>query len=963
MRSIAAGRGKAVTGLRPQVSSDHIWISDELLADTFAHFTLRNRPTKRYGSNVPGPLEARRRLDKRRHTSVASYGPSAPPPPSPGLLSWLLTPPKRSHTWSYEPPNLSRPSGQAPICEVSHSHIGDGHRDSVTCGDIFSKYTDNKYAHTFDITCPHAHSEDVRRPDIQSENIPSNDKFSNKLLHDDTKSVDVHKHDTRSDGSYKDDTQSEDIQSPISTVDSSCLLHPPIALERKRPGVQAATSRPVTPPSTNTWKTPDELADRCIAEAVEEMKEVDPSLPLLIPRLLKPTFIMLQNIHEISMSRFDRRSSKSRTEGVLYQKEQRTLTVEYRKLYSRAWQRICSEMSAKDSSLSRHSVACVKLVMDIMHEESWYLHSKEQLEREFATHHATSEALIVRALRPIKSKYFHFERRVDLISQLLLDCPQGTALAEQVTLRLARAYEQEESRTEKRYLRQNLLNFEKMLRTSAENQDTHTIDPRDTPDTQETMRAVSATRKMMLSELQAVDSSVLKEMLEGELLVAGTTTKKGTLLRWLTLLHRYDRTLRRLRSNTKTQDLQRRVDWDHLIPFLSNVPHEHMLKIFRMRGNTSCVNRYLRTRYILPHSGGHQDLGKSRDQDLDPFKESNINATGVAQQSHAMRRPLVIDMSTLSTFMLDLLQRRADSDVVQDAWIACLDIIYRMWGSTALIQFVRDVRSCAHPFPRLLFSQGVMERIMQLLKHQATRARKSQDPTEALRIKKLTNLYMFPDLFDKRLQPVSSRIIEDGSMPATRLVRNMGHGRKSDSKWISDPQVANYLTLSPAFIEHMNNMAYAIATSPAYRPTQAWRGVKCIYFFLHIRRAPIRPKFTRALVMAGVTRFFLDNRWVNRAQFAWIRHIVAKVEGEDVAMDLEDLWYEWRGRLIAMAAQAYKSHGIEGMANVTIARQLGLTDPKRRWNGAIYHKPEATALVVKTPDSEFDVRKRGFEDV
>lgn len=46
----------------------HIWISEDVLSETFTAF-VRNH--KRFGSNVPGPLEARKRASKRRATHLA----------------------------------------------------------------------------------------------------------------------------------------------------------------------------------------------------------------------------------------------------------------------------------------------------------------------------------------------------------------------------------------------------------------------------------------------------------------------------------------------------------------------------------------------------------------------------------------------------------------------------------------------------------------------------------------------------------------------------------------------------------------------------------------------------------------------------------------------------------------------------------------------------------------------------
>ena len=53
--------------LRARSKNANVWVSDELLTDTFNAF-VRNHT--RHGSNVPGPLEARRRSGKRKLTSL-----------------------------------------------------------------------------------------------------------------------------------------------------------------------------------------------------------------------------------------------------------------------------------------------------------------------------------------------------------------------------------------------------------------------------------------------------------------------------------------------------------------------------------------------------------------------------------------------------------------------------------------------------------------------------------------------------------------------------------------------------------------------------------------------------------------------------------------------------------------------------------------------------------------------------
>jgi hypothetical protein len=58
---------------RPVPFLDHVWISEDFLTATFRRFANGQR---RHGSQVPGPLEARRRLAKRRNMVLAGVGTS-----------------------------------------------------------------------------------------------------------------------------------------------------------------------------------------------------------------------------------------------------------------------------------------------------------------------------------------------------------------------------------------------------------------------------------------------------------------------------------------------------------------------------------------------------------------------------------------------------------------------------------------------------------------------------------------------------------------------------------------------------------------------------------------------------------------------------------------------------------------------------------------------------------------------
>jgi hypothetical protein len=88
----------------PTTPSNPIWISDTFLAEPIQRFTCVHR---RYGSSVPGPLEARRRATRRKNTSLASVGSGGPP-----IEAGALFGNGRKVEWWNNPASSEQPEGQ-----------------------------------------------------------------------------------------------------------------------------------------------------------------------------------------------------------------------------------------------------------------------------------------------------------------------------------------------------------------------------------------------------------------------------------------------------------------------------------------------------------------------------------------------------------------------------------------------------------------------------------------------------------------------------------------------------------------------------------------------------------------------------------------------------------------------------------------------------------------------------------
>lgn len=83
-----------------QSMQDHVWISDDLLASSFWHFVNPAGTCtlgRRNASCVPGVLEARRRLAKRRLMNLTVAGARS----DPGIWGGGLFDPAN---WTWEPP-------------------------------------------------------------------------------------------------------------------------------------------------------------------------------------------------------------------------------------------------------------------------------------------------------------------------------------------------------------------------------------------------------------------------------------------------------------------------------------------------------------------------------------------------------------------------------------------------------------------------------------------------------------------------------------------------------------------------------------------------------------------------------------------------------------------------------------------------------------------------------------------
>ncbi|KAK5690399.1 hypothetical protein LTR97_012267 [Elasticomyces elasticus] len=113
----------------------------------------------------------------------------------------------------------------------------------------------------------------------------------------------------------------------------------------------------------------------------------------------------------------------------------------------------------------------------------------------------------------------------------------------------------------------------------------------------------------------------------------------------------------------------------------------------------------------------------------------------------------------------------------------------------------------------------------------------------------------------------------------------------------SDFRHTRTLPLHPAQIDLAHLVAYHWAKHPGSDARVAFRRVWETYRWLRDRGAPLSPLISRALVRAGVLRQMAEGKNVSLSQLKYILAIVARVEGDHVAMDLDSMVWEPNKRL------------------------------------------------------------------
>jgi hypothetical protein len=127
-------------------------------------------------------------------------------------------------------------------------------------------------------------------------------------------------------------------------------------------------------------------------------------------------------------------------------------------------------------------------------------------------------------------------------------------------------------------------------------------------------------------------------------------------------------------------------------------------------------------------------------------------------------------------------------------------------------------------------------------------------------------------------------------------------------------------------VDVIHQLAHQYSIDNTRSHNQNVRSIVYLYRYLKTNDLPIGPLFTKALVRTCLTQPMLQNRFISSRRLIWVCNIVAQVEGVDVAKRIENVFWDWRGDLIAHAKKRLDTLAGPSLnkAHVNTMKRLGV---------------------------------------
>lgn len=235
-----------------------------------------------------------------------------------------------------------------------------------------------------------------------------------------------------------------------------------------------------------------------------------------------------------------------------------------------------------------------------------------------------------------------------------------------------------------------------------------------------------------------------------------------------------------------------------------------------------------------------------------------------------------------------------------------LPLIAKYAGLTNLLRCIRTMEELELPLSTQMDFDLFLEDQLIKLRESVTDLSEVQTQTRALALQaceKLTNA------LSRMGHHLPGRMAEVTMLTGARQFANLLVHAKTNSAL---PIVFRDASTDLPLIERVglvHQLAHHYAQDTTRTHREAWRSIYYLYKHLKSNLLPIGPLFTKAVVQISIIRPLAENRFVSARRLIWVCHLVARVEGDEVAARIENRFWEWRGNLFARAKRVYVGVG------------------------------------------------------
>lgn len=269
-----------------------------------------------------------------------------------------------------------------------------------------------------------------------------------------------------------------------------------------------------------------------------------------------------------------------------------------------------------------------------------------------------------------------------------------------------------------------------------------------------------------------------------------------------------------------------------------------------------------------------------------------------------------------------LLQVQAQPAAYSNLLNMALPLIARYAGLSLLLRSIRTMEEQKLPLSTNIDFDALIMKELGTLPARTDDLSESQLQTRAFTLQACEKLL---NVLSRMGYALPARMEEVGNLVGIRQFDHLLSRAKANSSLPIAYRNSKDLTLMER-VAMVHQLAHHYSEDTTRTHREVWRSIYYLYHYLSSNSLPIGPLFTKAVVHSSIIRPLSENRFVSARRLIWVCHLVARVEGNEVAGRVENHFWTWRGDLIGRAKRIYVGVGgnKQDKAHLGTMKRLGL---------------------------------------